>query len=569
MTRRRRVQIAVTVLVGGFLVAPTAVGETHGEGGPSASRGGYEESAAYSATPEPLAEVVADEGSGPRSIEGRSRTASVVADSAWSWYMDPRVLTTDRATYFSSVHSSGDVQVTSVDRGTARLRHAVIQPDFEADDHNAPSLTELEDGRIVAFWNAHGLVPAHYRVTLRPGDVTTFGPALELTGSGLEDEGTTYTAIIQLPGADKPYHLFTRRASDDAWVMTTSDDMLTWTPAVRLFDHVDPTSHPYAKFVGTGWGTVHMAFSDTTASAEQRSSLHHVSLSDGIFRRSDGTTIRSLDEVAGAKGEQPRPIEPREATRIHVGRGADGRARPYDIAVDGGEPVVAFTTGNRSTGSWTYRWMRARDGEWTGSTLLRSGTDPAGIALDHGDPRRVVLVDEGEVAEYRTSDDGASWRRRAVSGDGPNRTPVVPRPDDDGSGPVSAAWLSGPYEGFREGAWSTTLRMETEDPAPLDLRATWSSSWAEGGDVLARVTAGVGGPPVAGRTVWLVVSRPGEREEWARSARTGEDGSARLALEEHLPAGSRVRLHVPTTREWGQAGSSPRVVPGGPATGAP
>ena len=568
MTRRPRVQIAVTVLVGGFLVAPIAVGETHGDERAAAAPGGHEEREAYSATPEPVAEVVDDEDAGPGPTVEASRTASIVADSAWSWYMDPRVLTTDRATYFSSVHSSGDIQVTSVDRGTARLRHAVIQPDFEADDHNAPSLTELEDGRIVAFWTAHGVVPAHYRVTLRAGDVRTFSPAMELTGSGLEDEGTTYTTIIQLRGAEKQYHLFTRRASDDAWVMTTSDDMLTWTPAVRLFDHVDPTSYPYAKFVGNGWDAIHMVFSDTTASAEERSSLHHVALSDGVLRRTDGSAIRSLEAVAGGDGP-PRPIEPREATRIHVGRGADGRARPYDIALDGRDPTVVFTTGNRSTGSWTYRWMRVRDAEWTGSTLVRSTTDPAGITLDHDDPARLVLVNDGVVEEYRTPDDGAAWRRRTVSDHGPNRTPVVPRPSGDGSGPVSAVWLSGPYENFRDGAWSTTLRMETEDPAPLDMRVAWPSSWAKGGDIRARVTAGVDGPPVAGRTVWLLVSRPGEDREWARSTRTDDHGSVRLSLEERLPAGSRVRLHVPATREWGQAVSPDRVVPAEPSSASP
>lgn len=569
MRRRPRVQIAVTLLVGGLLVAPGGMGDTHGREAPSPGPGGYEEDAAYSAEPEPLAEVHDDRVGAPGAGATSMRTAAVVADSAWSWYMDPRALTTDRATYFSSVHSSGDVQVTSVDRGTSRLRHAVIQPDFEADDHNAPSLTELEDGRIVAFWNAHGVIPAHYRVTVRPGDVTTFGPAMELTGSGLGDEGTTYTAILQLRGADDQYHLFTRRESDNAWVMTTSDDLLTWTPAVRLFDHVDERSFPYAKFVGTGWDTIHMVFSDTTASAREQSSLHHVSLSDGVFRRTDGTAIRSLEAVAGTAREPARPIEPREATRLHVGRGGDGRGRPYDIALDGTEPVVAFTTGNRWTGRWTYRWMRVREDEWTGSTLSRSTADPGGISLDHDDPQRVVLVNGSSVEEYRTDDDGESWWRRPVSAQGPNRTPAVPRSSDGVPGPVSSAWLSGDYTGFREGAWSTTLMMETEDPAPLDLRVGWPSSWAKGGDVRARVTAGVGGRPVPGRTIWLVVSRPGEGEEWVRSARTDEDGAVRLGLDERLPAGSRVRLHVPATREWGLAGSSPRVVPGEQSTAAP
>lgn len=560
MRRRPRVTIGVTLVLGGFMMAPFAVGAWHAGPWPAPAPGGYEEKAAYSARPRPPAEVRESEPAEPRNGPD-TRTATVVADSAWSWFMDPRVLSTERATYFSSVHRSGDIQVTSVDHGTARLRHAVLQPDFEADDHNAPSLSELEDGRVVAFWNAHGLVPAHYRVTLRSGDVTTFGPVMELRGSGLEEEGTTYTSIVDVPGSPRRYHLFTRRASDDAWVMTTSEDLVTWTPAVRLFGHVDPESYPYVKFVGTGWDTIHMVFSDTTARAKEHSSLHHVELSDGVFRRSNGTTIRSLATVAGTDGNTPRPIEPREATRIHDGRGADGRARPYDIAFDGAEPVVVFTTGNRWTGSWTYRWMR-RDGDtWAGSTLLRSATEPAGITLDHEDPTRAALVRDGAVEEYRTSDEGESWTRRAITPRGENRTPAMPWSTGGGRGPVSAAWLHGPYDGFRDGAWSTSVTMETSDPAPLDLRVEWPATWASGGDVLASATAGVGGSPVPGRTVWLIVTRPGGEQEWVRSGRTDDDGRVRLRLAEPVPAGSRARLFVPATRAWGQAVSPTRVAP--------
>lgn len=552
--RRPRVQVSVALLVGACLVAPVAMDSSHGDERPAERRGAFTEDEAYAVGPRPVAPVTDD----PGPTTGL-RTATVVADSAWSWFMDPRVLTTDRATYFSSVRNTGDIQVTSVDHGTARLRHTVLQPNFEPDDHNAPSLTELDDGRLVAFWNAHGLVPAHYRVTLRSGDVTSFGPARELTGSGLEDEGTTYTSILQLRGADERYHLFTRRSSDDAWVMTTSDDLVDWTPAVRLFSHVDDTSYPYVKFVGTGWNTIHMVFSDTTARSEEHSSLHHVALSDGVFRRSDGTAIASLAEVAGGDGEPPRPIEPARATRIHDGRSGDGRARPYDIALDGGDPVVVFSTGNRWTGQWTYRWMRREGETWSGSTLDRSSTDPGGITLRRDDPSRVVLVREGAVEEYRTDDDGTSWARRSLTAAGEHRTPATPWTTDGSTGPVYAAWLSGDYEGFRDGAWSTSLTMATTGRAPLDLRTTWARDWAKGGAITVRTTGGVDGPPVADRTVWLVVARPGEDEEWLRSARTDAQGRARLTTHRPLPPGTRARLVVPATRAWGQAVSPSRT----------
>lgn len=309
---------------------------------------------AYSAVPEhevtPRRTYAARRSDGPG-----TRTAAVVAHSAWSWYMDPRVLGTSKATHMSSVRNNGDIQVTSVDRGTSRLRHAVLQPKFQPDDHNAPALTELPDGRIAAFWNSHGSVPGRYQVTTKAGDVTTFGPAQRLTGSGLERDGVTYMTLLQLRGNSHRYHLFTRRARDNAWVMTRSRDLRTWTPAVRLFNHPTRENVPYPKFVTTGWNTIHMAVSDTTASPGQRSSMFHMVLKDGVFRQSNGRVIRNLSAVAGSAGRAPRPIDPREATLVYDGRSADGRARIYDIALDGNVPTFVLTTGNSSTGEWTYK----------------------------------------------------------------------------------------------------------------------------------------------------------------------------------------------------------------------
>ena len=89
---------------------------------------------AYQGTPQTQSPVA----SAPqrRSLGSGMRTAAVVADSAWSWYMDPRVLGTRTATYLSSVRKNGDIQVTKVARGSAELSHTVLAARFQADDHN-------------------------------------------------------------------------------------------------------------------------------------------------------------------------------------------------------------------------------------------------------------------------------------------------------------------------------------------------------------------------------------------------------------------------------------------------
>lgn len=490
------------------------------------------------------------------------RTAAVVADSAWSWYMDPRVLGTRTATYLSSVRKNGDIQVTKVARGSAELSHTVLAARFQADDHNAPSLTELPDGRIAAFWTAHSSVPARYRITKRPGDLSSFGPTLRLTGSGLESAPSTYTTMLQVEGAAYRYHLFTRRTSDNAWVMTRSKDLASWTPAVRLFAHEGREDPPYPKFVTAGDGTIHIAVSDTMASPGQRSSMYHLTLRDEVFRQSDGTPIRTLAEVAGSAGQAPRPIDPREATLVYDGRSADGRARVYDIAVSGGVPTIVLTTGAED-GTWTYKWFRHLAGTWTMRTLDRAGgAQPSGITLRHDDADRVFLsrgegdVGSRELYEYRTGDDGASWQARAVTHGSTkgNRTPAAPWGAQDGS--VSTAWLAGPYTSFSSGQWATTVSIETTDPAPLELRSTWPIGWSKGKGIDGRITAGVGGVGVPGQRAWIVARLPGGEERRRNSALTDADGSVHLAVNRYYPKGTRVRVEVPAAGGWGRASTA-------------
>lgn len=554
---RRRLAIVLAAALLGGATAASGTAATPDPLPEPWMKAGEVDPGAYSATRQP---VVQPQASAARRTVPR-RTARVVTNSAWSWYMDPRVMATSTATYLSSVRNNGDIQVTSIQRGTSELSHAVLHARFQADDHNAPSLTEMPDGRIAAFWTGHATVPARYRISKKPGDITSFGPEQKLTGSGLETQKSTYTTMLQLRGSAYRYNLFTRRASDNAWVMTRSKDLRTWTPAVRLFAHATRDNVPYPKFVTTGWDTIHMAVSDTTASSGQRSSMYHLTLKGGTFRQSNGKVIRTWAEVEGSSGQPPRPIDPREATLVYDGRSADGRARVYDLALSGNVPTLVLTTGAKETGPWTYKWFRRIGTTWTSQTLDRSPgpEQPSGITLRHDDPSRLFLSrgpggpTTREVEEFRTPDDGRTWQSRPVTSGSTqgNRTPATPWGAQDG--PMSVAWLQGPYTAFNAGQWQTTVTMETSDPAPIDLRSTWPSGWAKGKGITSRVTAGVDGPAVPGARAWLMVRKPGRAEQRMHSALTDAQGSVHLTVNRYYPKDTRVRVEIPPAGEWGRA----------------
>ena len=103
----------------------------------------------------------------------------VVANGAWSWFQDPAQCITLGAhdgTYIGYVSSTGDIDVVSQDAGTATLVQTTLHAHFDADDHAAPGLVVLPDGRIAVFYSAHPGLQCWYRISTRPEDITEFGP---------------------------------------------------------------------------------------------------------------------------------------------------------------------------------------------------------------------------------------------------------------------------------------------------------------------------------------------------------------------------------------------------------
>src|SRR5664279_6201457 len=89
---------------------------------------------------------------------GAVRNGELVADGAWCWFQDPRAVHhvgIYNRTYIGYVTSVGDIDVVSQDAGTAALAHSTLHVALQADDHDAPGLVALPDGRIAVFYSRH------------------------------------------------------------------------------------------------------------------------------------------------------------------------------------------------------------------------------------------------------------------------------------------------------------------------------------------------------------------------------------------------------------------------------
>jgi len=77
-------------------------------------------------------------------------------DGAWCWFQDERAIIYRDKLSVGSISSAGDVQVTTWDFRKGLLGIATLHSKFQIDDHDVPGLVIRHDGRLMAFYTAHG-----------------------------------------------------------------------------------------------------------------------------------------------------------------------------------------------------------------------------------------------------------------------------------------------------------------------------------------------------------------------------------------------------------------------------
>src|SRR5262245_61348001 len=106
-------------------------------------------------------------------------------NGAWSWFMDPRAIVDRDRLLVGSVRSVGkfadstlpgwgNVELSMLDIRNGKIERVVLHEHFEQDDHDAPGLLVLRDGRYLAAYSKHNQEPRFcFRISERPGDPYT------------------------------------------------------------------------------------------------------------------------------------------------------------------------------------------------------------------------------------------------------------------------------------------------------------------------------------------------------------------------------------------------------------
>jgi len=372
---------------------------------------------------------------------------------AWSWFGDPRAVYV--AGHYAEIFVgwidwSGSVIVGAYDPQFGVTSKHVIGQLFH-DDHGAPSIFVEPDKRLTVFFSAHNGAEMCYRSTLRPEDISAWGPLQHLRSNVIGSLGFTYPNPVLLSSEDDKLYLFWRGADWSADYATRTLDG-RWSRGHELISVAG--QRPYVKVDSNGRDEIAFAFTDGHP-RNVLTSIYYAAYRAGSLWSAGG---RWISRIAGG------PIAPRQADLVYDARATNVPAWVWDVALDPrGRPVIVYATfpSNERHEYWYAVWTGTH---WVshfltiGGGTISPGTIEyeysGGITLDHSDPSILYLsrqVPDGfEIERWTTADGGVRWRHTVVvPADGTdNVRPVVPR--GRSRGPMSLLWLRGRYGSYTQ-----------------------------------------------------------------------------------------------------------------------
>jgi hypothetical protein len=412
-------------------------------------------------------------------------------NGGWCWFQDPRVVVDRDKLLLGTVAGTtgggslaGDIDFTTYDPLTRTSTTFALHPEMERDDHDAPSVSVLPDGRYLAMYTRHTADHLmRWRVSAHPGDGSAWDPERHLNVPGGR---ITYANTYVVPAESNRVYNFTRAEDGNPHVMTSAPGeldfeldgtLLFWdrgpaTGAVpeKVTGYVRPPT-PYVRYASNGDDTIHFL------TTEDHPISYDTSLYHGYVRR--GAVYDSFGEVKDPYLFDDHARSPVDFTRVFEGD-ADHSAWGVDLELDrSGNPVAVFSVerggapfrGIKDQGGQDHRYHYARfDGAawhvhemaYAGSKLYADQVDYTGlVAIDPRAPETVYistnadpvtgepLVSSADGARHHeiyrghTRDLGATWAWTPITANSTvdNLRPVIPAWDAH----TALVWLRGRY----------------------------------------------------------------------------------------------------------------------------
>ncbi len=361
---------------------------------------------------------------------------SLTNDGSWCWFSDPRAVYFEGShnrIYTSWVSEKGDLVAGCFDVENQKITSHIIHPDFEADDHDNPSVLINDSGIITYFYTHHAeKKPLCMLQSKYPENITEWEPErllyLNDTTAPKEYSNTyTYANICQLKSENNRLYLFWR-GTDFKPIYSFSDDQgKTWSNG-KIFilpDRVYKDRRPYVKVSPNNKDKIHFAFTDGHPRDEPTNSIYYACYKNNAFFKANGEKIVNRKEL---------PFEPKQADIVYDATESKEKAWIWDVAEDScGNPVLVYTK-FRNDSNHLYYYARWNGKKWENHFMVNSGnwfphTPPGaierepnysgGIVLDHENPSIVYLSIKingvFEIEKWYTIDDGTNWEIKKIT----------------------------------------------------------------------------------------------------------------------------------------------------------
>lgn len=427
-------------------------------------------------------------------------------NGAWSWFMDPRVIIdrdqllvgSDRAVgrYTNSAAPDwGNVELSILDLKSLKHQNVVLHRHLEQDDHDAPGLMVLQDGRYFAGYSKHGQeTKMYYRISTRPGDATEWEPEATFVTPGKAASFTrdvfTYCNPMRLSTENNRMYLFHRSHNLNPNYLVSEDDGRTFRYGGKLFDGLHGYS-AYVKYACNGRDTIHFVATEDHP-RNYPNSLYYAFIRGGNIYRADNSLVAPLAASTNTT------VHPWDFTRIYQG-GSNHVAWMSDIRLDAqGRPAVLFTVKVNSAGTTRghggedirFHYARFDGQQWhekeigyAGLRLYAGEDDYTGLGAIDPQNVNVIYVSTDatitgeplisradgqrhhELYKGVTSDGGATfkWSQVTANSTVDNLRPLVPIWKDKRTALV---WLRGGYYN-NHGEWTTKVMADLLSPGDV------------------------------------------------------------------------------------------------------
>ena len=390
---------------------------------------------------------------------------SITTNGAWTWYGNPVAVYHEgkhKKTYLGWISNNGIVSVGSYDHVTGDTATKVLRTNYQADDHNHPSLLVRPDGRLMVFFSGHDGNTLSLYVSTNPEDISAFDPEIKVAPG----PGVTYAypnpMFLSDEGDSGRIYVFYRSLGLKPCFTYSDDWGKTWTPTRNYYVNPDSTPKSYVNYCSNGKDEIHIVVEKGHRAGYWP--LYYLKYKKGAFYKLDGTLLATMDQLPIPNTKLDTVIDP-------VVAGAHSHGSAWDIALDNvGNPVVVYDQ-FKDANNHLYFYLHWTGTSWLKKQLVNSGATmgaedgfAGGITLNHDNTNIVYMSRQisgmHEIDKWTTRDGGATWDSAAITRGSTkkNTRPIVPRGYKAGN-KIECIWMYGDYSAFTGTGFNTAVKM--------------------------------------------------------------------------------------------------------------